>query len=630
MGKKSGSNNSKLRAVVKKSKTCAQMFGEAESLAESIFNTKDPESKHTPLPYFTEHGIEHCKNVEKYLNDIIMEKIERRKNNFKPTPEEVMYLLSAAWLHDIGMIYGIFDDDNENLEDPKVVSIIRDNHDMRVSRYINEKWESVLWTPEEKKWLSNICVYHMRKRPIESFEPAEKDGKDGKKIRLKDLAALVRLADACHIDQSRAPGPLLRMYKSLGMPQDSVCHWERSRLISSVCFDHLNRKIILTGECPPNAKVYQEEFDLGIVVKILCDYIEEELFDVQKVLSVYPNTCFSNVEDKVNHIDALEYKQKQQFLSLWPYLLGKSTSSCETAAALIKMLLFAIDEGKEKHDFGEVWKKKLCLIMDETKRSHSVDFLILNLVHNIKKITSKIPFDSSRVKELTSYLKEFLKNMQSNCDKMAENAYSLISSDSVIMVYGYSSNIAKFLESIKSKYTNPLYVIDCYKPKEKKYLVPDENAQIIDFLCEKGFDPIKAVPMGALEQTLAKFKREKTKCKIPIGTHGVINNRGFLCKVGTGMIVQMAKKYGAEVIVFAETTKFLKNGDSGKKKAAPNELFASEEFDLHPEYKDKGVKQVTPKMDFVLKKYVNIVVTEKKTTKLEKVKKVKKTTRKGG
>jgi translation initiation factor 2B subunit (eIF-2B alpha/beta/delta family) len=614
-----GKKTINLRDVVSRDKICAQRFAEAEKLAKTIFDKK---SKNVPLPYFTEHGEEHCKSIERYLDDTIWGEKEDSKFDFIPTPEEAMYLLSAAWLHDIGMMYGIFDGEKpEDLQNPTKVATLRDEHEIRTSKYIHEKWKSG-WSEQEKNWLTNICFYHRRKHPIESFEPVEARSKARRRaVRLRVLAALARLGDACHVDQSRVPRPMRNLYDSLGMPPVAVCHWEKAKLISDVDFDHAQRKIVLRGECPTKFEFYLGSFDLSIVANIVREDLEEELLGVQKILSRYPNACFSAVVDKVDHIKSLDYRQKQQFLSLWPYLLDKATSSSEATAALVQVLRFTTDEAENTRDLGKTWRDKIRFVMRETLKSRPFDFMIRNLYYEVKRVLSLIPHDATSAKELTAYLEEFLEQMEENCRKMAEFAQGLVKPNDILMVYGYSSNIAKFLENVRPQYgKKSLYVIACSKPIEKAHLGEGENDKIVEFARECGFKQVKFLSMGALALTLGALRGNKAACpcKIPLGTHGILGNEGFLCKVGSYMIVKMAEEFGAKVIAFGEKTKFLNNGESYKEVAGPEKLFSLKVLKPHLVYGD--VKCISPKMDFVPRKLVDFVVTEEGVLSTKKLK----------
>ena len=261
-----------LREMVNRNSTFAQRFGEAERLAKSLSTRDDC----IPLPYFTTHDETHSEAIEKYLNKIIWgteeENLSLGEYDFEPTPEEAMYLLSAIWLHDIGMMYGIREgEDPSDLKDLAKVMELRRDHDLRGVRYIHEVWKfECNWEPDEKNWLSDICAFHRRHRPIGTFKPGRVVSKyDGKPVRLVILAALLRLADACHEDLSRAPGKLFALYISLGMPMESAVHWEKAKLITAIDFDHKNRRILLTGQCPPKFDFGLGAFDLGEIIEIV-------------------------------------------------------------------------------------------------------------------------------------------------------------------------------------------------------------------------------------------------------------------------------------------------------------------------------------------------------------------------
>ena len=222
-----------LRGIIKKSPDCNKRFKEAEKLAKLIFSKK---TNYVPLPFFTRHDNKHCETIERYLNEIIWKRKEKSEYDFIPNIEESMYLLSGVWLHDIGMWYGLWDEEKpKDLVNIKTVINLREEHECRTLRYIQEKWESCSWSQTEKEYLSNICFYHRSKHPIITLDPPKVRGNyiEGN-IRLGFLASLLRIADAWHIDESRAPASLENFYISLGMEQESQQHWKKSSLIRKV------------------------------------------------------------------------------------------------------------------------------------------------------------------------------------------------------------------------------------------------------------------------------------------------------------------------------------------------------------------------------------------------------------
>lgn len=605
-------------------------FAEAEALASSIF---DSDTGYVPLSYFTGHGVEHCQFVEMYIDEIVLGNNEDSRFDFEPTPEEAMYLLSAAWLHDIGMMYCIFDGEKpEDLEDDVKVASLREEHEYRTAKYIHEKWkksDGCSWSNKEKTWLSNICVYHRRKHPIEGFEPVEEVGRHGRDpIRLRVLAALTRLADICYVSQSRAPGPLRVLYHSLGMPPEAVCHWEKSRLISEVYFDHIDKKIIFSGQCPAEFKFYLGSFDLEVVVNMVTKYVEEELWGVQKILSRYPNTCFIAVENKIEHVKALDYMQKQQFLSLWPYFLSRPLSATEAAAALAQILLLSTEQAEERGDLGKVWREEMHQIMEKTKSLREYDFMIRNLYIRVTELLSDIPENTQSATKLTMYLKRFMRLIEDNCRRLVGHALGEIGPDDVLILYGHSINIEELLTYIAKRHL--LYIVDCYKALDGHQIL-DENKKITEVVKGLGFSRYKFLQLPSLAEALGELKRKKVPCKLLLGTHGRLNDGDLLCQVGTHIVAATAKRFGVEVIAFCDTMKFLVDSVKDEEIATPEKLFSSEDEKMHPQL--VNVPYVAPKMDRLPRSLLDFVVTEEGVFTTEDwvpEKKVLSKTREGG
>lgn len=613
-----------LRDMVKLVETFAQLFDQAERLARALFCGQGC----VPLPYFTPHDATHCEAVEKYLNWIIWGTEEKPLvlglNDFRPTPEEAMYLLSSAWLHDIGMMYGIFQGEKPGdlTGNTQKVMILRNEHEFRASRYIHDVWKLFCeWEQNPKIWLSSLCVYHRRHHPISSFEPGSIISMhDGRPIRFVTLAALLRLADACHEDQSRAPGRLMELYKSLGMPQEAANYWERAKLITGVSLDHTNRIITVTG-CCPSESLFNDlgKFDLGEIIEIIRQDIEEEIRGVQPVLLPYPNIYFGEVKQDIRHPPDRETNKEEQYLALWPYLLDKPCGSIEAVAALAQILLFAVKDGQKNGNLGTAWQDTtLFPIMNKTQQSRPFDFMIRNLCYEVKDILLKSLPDVKCPEALTKYLRDFLDGISQSCCQIAKFAPGLVGPNDAVMVYGYCMDIAKFLESLKAKYSNTLYIVDYQEPIGKERLGPSENARMLTFAKNVGFDQVRFLSLASFTQALDELKRKKIICKVLLGTHGVLKSKDFLCKVGSYVLASTAKNFAAQVIVFAEEAKFLINGESEEDVASREKVFSSERMcKRHPTMIDAIC--LTPEIDLVPKELVDLVLTEKGAFKPEAV-----------
>lgn len=616
MGKKSRANISKLRAVVNKNKICAKLFREAEVLARSIFKG----DQYVPLPFYTEHGDGHCQAVESFLEQIIWKNGRTRlnkKHDFIPSPEEAMYLLSAVWLHDLGMWYGILDnEDPEHLQDAARVISLRDKHELRTSRHIHEKWAkpNCSWKPQEKDWLSNICVYHRGHIPMNSFEPVKERGRRIKEhpIRLGVLAALVRLADACHVDKRRAPQRVMRLYISLGMPEEACGHWERADLIKDVRFNHDSRKIELTGHYPRTFDYGLGKFDVQEVGEMICDNVRRELRSVQQTLSPFSNTDLRDVLHIPHEIQAQDYQQKQKCLHLWPYLLSKPFSATEAAGALAQMLLLSAEQGEESGDLGGAWREDMRQMMEKTKSLREHDFMIRNLCIRVEKLLLDLPEDTKSATKLTKYLNRFMRSIDENSSRLVRQARKVIGSNDVLVLYGHSVNVCRLLRDIDKNHS--LYIISCYEPLDGHQMF-HEDEKLIDTVKKLGFTKYKFLQLESLAAAFDELK-DKTPCKVLLGTHGRLKGGDLLCKVGSNIIVVTAKRFGAKVIAFCGSTKFLVNSIKDNQIAGSKKLFSSEDEKWHP--KLVNVPYVAPKMDRVPKNLIDMVIMENRVEKRTK------------
>ena len=611
--------DSKLRHLIKTCDECQQRFEEAESLANSIFKRKR-HSKIVPLPFFTEHGCAHCTAVEKHLDKIIWKRKEKSRYDFEPNVEEAMYLLSAVCLHDIGMWYGIkSDEEPEDLTDIKKVVELRSEHEERTARYIQENWSDALnWTEEQKEYLESICFYH-RKHPIDTLEPATIAGHHGD-VRLNALSALLRLADSWHVDQSRAPASLENLYISLGMKGESLQHWKRAGLIKSVEKDETDissKTIKVTGNYPvahefEPGKPEHGKFDLKDVGDIICEDIRAELWSVRPVLSQYPNTCFVDVVHNFRHMKALG-KGEERYVALWPYVLSKLTSSTETTAALVEVLLFAAKRGLQSGNQRRPWRKRILDIIERVQDSHPFDFMIRNLCEDVKK---KVGDKHTLAKELITYLNDIKKKNRENCNKMAEHAIDVINPGESVILYGHSTNTLQLLKEMPQKDSHQLYIVECYE-KEGTHLNEKEDMKIKNRVCALGFNNVRFVYFHAFAQALGELKKEQQACKFLLGTHGVVREQGednsivikeFICKTGSNIVATVAKQLEtAEVIIFADNEKILRNGLSTDDIDGWAKVFSWENGTEHPEL---GIPYLPHTMDIVPISIVDYYVNE--------------------
>lgn len=204
-----------LRECVYMDQVCTWRFSQALELSKYLYRL---EGNRQLMPFYTDHGPPHCERVEAIIDQILFgspgDYVSLDHGAFIPSPEEAAYLLSAIWLHDIGMIYGIFPDETLTGLDIDWEQY-RDKHELRSVEYICTQWHQNRdhWREHQQIALGQICIYHRRRHSLATMALAHSRGSDGQPIRFRELAALLRLGDACHVDQTRVPMELRNLFR---------------------------------------------------------------------------------------------------------------------------------------------------------------------------------------------------------------------------------------------------------------------------------------------------------------------------------------------------------------------------------------------------------------------------------
>lgn len=538
---------------------CALLFDEAWRLADSLLTS---DSRRVPLPYFTQHTHGHSRAVERYLDALIFGGNPSRGRDFMPTPEEAMYLLSAAWLHDIGMMYGIFDGENPaDLQgDPSIYKRHRDEHEQRTTRYLREKWrDQCHWSDSQKTYLAHICHYHRRSYDIDGFTPIEIGGTYVKEpVRLRVLAALLRFCDACHVDESRAPGPLHALYDSVGMPADSAQHWGAAELISEVSFDHEQRRVSLVAQIPDPVDFKLGRFDFRSIIDDLCRNLQVELDTVSGILMQYPNLLLREVGKVPRVMPLLNMEHPKRCLALWPYLLRQQTSATESMAAVVQILLFAITSSPS---MGIGIRRMIDDVFAEAAKLRPFDFMVRNLKREVNVVllsadqAGKAGASADTWEEhLKTCLVSFLDRVKKESQQAVEICRTLIAPQDALVVYGHSINTSKFLQETRRSRGGPVYIVDCRRPGKDGSAGEDENAKMLTLARDTGLDA-KFVAISGLAAVLEDLKARDVPCKVLLGAHGVLPSGDLLCKTGSYCIATIGKAFGAEVFVLASPVK---------------------------------------------------------------------------
>lgn len=189
------------------------------------------------FPKYTNHGVDHLKNVERHANNIIPDNIKE-----KLSEEEIFCLLCGIWLHDIGMVpideeIDIYE--NKSKEDRnKYRNDIRDIHHIRSENYILKNYNELGLNKLEAKIIGKISKSH---RQVDLKE-LDNIVYNGKLINVALLGSIIRLADECDISKDRETS-----LSSEGIDENTIeKHYSIHDLVHDIWIDHENNTIYLS------------------------------------------------------------------------------------------------------------------------------------------------------------------------------------------------------------------------------------------------------------------------------------------------------------------------------------------------------------------------------------------------
>lgn len=224
---------------------------------------------------FTNHDVVHLENVENIIDGMLEDEII---DNL--TDEEIFCLLSAVWLHDVGMIP--IDKEKQEFEKKteeqreEYGKYVRKNHHSRSKHYVTEHKEELHLNEIESRAIGNICKGH---RSIDLSKLQDIPSKND--IRVNALAALLRLADECDISEERES-----CLSSEGIMGEIIQeHYKIHTIVKSVQFDHDSNNILIKAHVSEDndkkvllerkAKIYEELYEIKPFLRRIGIYLDD-------------------------------------------------------------------------------------------------------------------------------------------------------------------------------------------------------------------------------------------------------------------------------------------------------------------------------------------------------------------
>ena len=223
-----------------------------------------------PLRGFTPHDRSHCVAVENLIHKLIPGRHYRGLREY-----ERFLLLASAWLHDIGMIRGVMGEQDTQKSDEE----IRETHHNRSESFIINHPARCGVREQDAHILGLLVRLHgMYLDEVSTDDVPDSLPADGENVRARVLAAYLCLADALHVDPTRAPSDLYAICLAYNVPISSKLHWLRSRFISGIELRAAEHQIVIQFKLPlesQEAALRKQGVNLGNFARVHDVVVEE-------------------------------------------------------------------------------------------------------------------------------------------------------------------------------------------------------------------------------------------------------------------------------------------------------------------------------------------------------------------
>lgn len=232
----------------------------------------------------TDHGMNHSKKVIENLNEILS--IQNEIGDFEISAFEAKLLYLSALLHDVGCI------------------ISRTNHSVESVRILKQLCPAYISI--EDSLLTALCwiiKYHSRAHETDG-ERKELNLKDvpdvinvtKNEVRLRFLAGVFRLADACDVEAQRAPRIVFEILRER-MDARAVEYWTTHQRIVSLEFNPDKKAVIVWAK---------EDEDIDLLLNDLAS----ELSTVEDVLGKGGFPCLKLLVERIPEVELDDVSDK--------------------------------------------------------------------------------------------------------------------------------------------------------------------------------------------------------------------------------------------------------------------------------------------------------------------------------
>jgi translation initiation factor 2B subunit (eIF-2B alpha/beta/delta family) len=493
------------------------------------------------------HNHTHNEKVESALLGII--RPGGRSSADAPLSDlELFRLLSAAWLHEIGMIVGLFAEESKLIESKSERSLkqffkeIRQTHHLRSVQYIEENYKSLCIDKSELADILTICRWHRINAKL--LEGVTSDSK----IRIKLLSAFLKLALIIHLDErALSSDQYQNLLQASGMDWESQFHWFKSSWIEEIRADPDNLRIEFYYKEAPKGHPLR-----GFLYKRIKNEIEEIIQSVLETLIRGGHSCFLDVEgferDELREENLYDLELIKSNARLED--ISSASEAYETVLNTIMRFLNYTEPFKIIASYIEVVQQLL-----EIRPCHN---LIRNLVDKIIPIINSKENDRTKVKEIRYMVGEVSRRRKQIKIKLSENARVFLMDLGNILVFGYSVSVLDALEFLPDdvKLNTQIFIGECRGKSQfdaANRILYNDGLLFAKKVMGLGFRHVQIIP----DIVIGNLMKRKLIHKVLFGANGIdIDTGSFGHTCGHLTIADLAMEYRIPVYVIADTAKF--------------------------------------------------------------------------
>jgi len=618
----------------------------------------------SPPPYpYTLHDLTHLRGVEDQIynlfrihcsndNKVVLDD-KYKKNPMSKT--EWFFLLSSAWLHDIGMIPTL-DIPHEEFSSSDIIEWrtradtikwnkhIRNFHSKYSCDYINKNFNFLDLDDTEKDKIIEIVGHHRYKDYHKVNQLVWPEG-EADEPRIPLLIAYLRLADNLQIKLPR--DRRFKFYMAMGLDAGERFHWFKSIFAQRVGYfpDKYIIKIILKRPIDMVAD------DLKPLMDAILTNAQNELDAVKDILArgIYPYylkiECESEVDKYLGVIEKQELNECLSNLHLFnPALTPNAGSVAKTIIGQLKYYLNNPEIVKEaKTYYFKDYLKNILKDIKDKRPCHVALHTIYNTICNILNEEAK---DDEKIKQIAKFVTEFEKNKEEALDDIPKIAYGTISTGSPILLYGYSTTIVQCLKYYLYEKRKDLEVFICegrsktsyrhnnrlehsdfityardLKKAEKEVREQIEQDEVLDHIkLEDRQPPPKFIINYVTDSCVAYLFQCYKVYKVLVGANGIGLSGDVAHSLGHLTIANTAYCHEIPLYVIADGSKIDKISDelieSDYKCPPPGCLhprfrenrWLTTDIDFEPEL--RNYKNFNPRGDFIPAKLIRAIITE--------------------